>query len=115
MEIVTYPQKEEIEMSIDKEHLSEMNRLLAHGKTIAEIADEYRQYEYWEIYGQVNDYSFLGKKRKISNNLKRLVDADKQNRRRLVQETQNLLDELYGSLKTNSKKLASIIRVLDIK
>lgn len=41
MEIVTYPQKEEIEMSIDKEHLSEMNRLLAHGKTIAEIADEY--------------------------------------------------------------------------
>ena len=100
-------------MAIKKRVLAEMNDLLAKGKTIAQIAEKYPKYDYWEIHWEVNDFSFLGKKRTITNRLKKLVTAKKRdNREVLAEEAQDLLDELYESLKSNSKKLIEIDRVL---
>ena len=100
-------------MAINKRDLTEMNDLLVKGKTIAQIAKKYPQYDYWEVYWEVNDASFLGKKRTITNRLKRLVTTKTRiNREVLAKEAQELLDELYESLKSNSKKLIEIDRVL---
>jgi len=103
-------------MSISKSELVEMNDLLAKGKKIADLAKKYPQYDYWEIYWQVNDYSFLGKKRTITNRLKRLVtEKTTEQRRQTADEAQELLDELYDQLKRNSAKLIEIDRVLRAK
>lgn len=100
-------------MSISKKVLTEMNDLLAKGKTISQIADKYTDYEYWEIYWEVNDHSFLGKKRTITNRLTKLVSTRTHAKREeLAEEAQELLNELYESLKSNSKKLIEIDRVL---
>jgi len=100
-------------MAINKRDLTEMNDLLVKGKTIAQIAKKYPQYDYWEVYWEVNDASFLGKKRTITNRLKRLVTTKTRiNREVLAKEAQELLDELYESLKSNSKKLIEIDCVL---
>jgi hypothetical protein len=90
-----------------------MNDLLSKGKTIADISKKYPQYDYWEIYWQVNDRSFLGKKRTITNRLKSIVgEKDKAVRENLANEAQLLLDEMYQQLKANSAKLIEINRVL---
>ncbi|MEX8518692.1 MAG: hypothetical protein AB3X44_09285 [Leptothrix sp. (in: b-proteobacteria)] len=100
-------------MTIPKHELEEMNDLLSKGKTIAEIAMKFSNYDYSEIYWQVNDYSFLGKKRTISNRLKKLVDTKVQaDRQMIADEAKTLLDEMYKQLKTNSAKLIEINRVL---
>lgn len=100
-------------MPISKQELEEMNDLLSKGKTIAELAKKYPKYEYSEIYWQVNDYSFLGKKRSISNRLKKLVTSKSSEERvRLADEAQKLLDELYKQLKHNSSKLVAIHALL---
>lgn len=100
-------------MPISKHELEEMNDLLSKGKTIAELAKKYPRYEYSEIYWQVNDYSFLGKKRSISNRLKKLASSKSLlERKQLALEAQTLLDELYKQLKHNSSKLAAISSVL---
>ncbi len=99
-------------MAISKQDLNDMNDMLSKGKTISQIDRKYSQYDYWEIYWAVNDSSFLGKKRTISNKLKKLVTAKKVNREILVDEAQELLDDLYHSLKSNSKKLIDIDRVI---
>ena len=44
-----------------------MNELLSNGKAFADLARQfpqydYPQYDYWDIYWQVNDFIFLGKK-----------------------------------------------------
>ena len=59
-------------MTIAKAELETMNDLLAHGKKISDINRAYPQYDYWEIYWKVSDYSFLGKKRTITNRIKKL-------------------------------------------
>lgn len=100
-------------MAISKRDLAEMNDLLAKGKTIAQIAKKYSQYDYWQVYWEVNDDSFLGKKRTITNRLKKLVTAKtRADREVLAEEAKDLLDELYSRLKGNSKKLIEIDRVL---
>lgn len=100
-------------MPISKQELEEMNDLLSKGKTIAELAKKYPKYEYSEIYWQVNDYSFLGKKRSISNRLKKLeTSKSASERKQLASEAKVLLDELYKQLKHNSSKLATISNVL---
>lgn len=60
-------------MTIPKATLDQMNDLLSKGNTIANIANEYQDYDYWEIYWQVNDSSFLGKKRMITTRLNKIV------------------------------------------
>lgn len=103
-------------MSISKIQLGEMNDLLAKGKKITDLAKKYPQYEYWEIYWQVNDYSFLGKKRTITNRLKRLVkEKTMEKREQTAEEAQELLNELYDQLKRNSAKLIEIDRILRAK
>jgi len=100
-------------MAIKNRDLTEMNDLLAKGKTISQIASKYPKYDYWEIYWEVNDFSFLGKKRTITNRLKKLVTTKKlEDREVLAEEAQKLLDELYERLKSNSKKLIDIDRIL---
>lgn len=100
-------------MAINRRVLSEMNTLLSRGRTIAQLARKYPQYDYWEIYFQVEDHSFLGKKRKISNRLRKLVaTAKREDREVLADDAKRLLDELYASLKANSRKLISIDRIL---
>jgi len=104
------------EMAISKTELEIMNDLLGKGKNIADLAKKYPQYDYWEIYWQVNDYSFLGKKRTITNRLKRLVNEKTiETRQATAAEAQELLDELYEQLKRNSKILVEIDRVLRSK
>lgn len=100
-------------MPISKQELEDMNDLLSKGKTIAELAKKYPKYEYSEIYWQVNDYSFLGKKRSISNRLKKLATSkSSEERARLADEAQKLLNELYKQLKHNSSKLVAINALL---
>ena len=90
-----------------------MNDLLTKGKTIADLVKKYPTYDYWEIYWAVNDYSFLGKKRSISNRLKKLVSTKTQaERQEMADEAKDLLDDLYKQLKANSAKLIEIDRVL---
>ncbi len=90
-----------------------MNDLLGKGKKISDIAKMYPQYEYSEIYWALNDLSFLGKKRMITNRLKRLVKEKTIEERRVsAEEAQELLDELYRQLKRNSAMLIEIDRVL---
>lgn len=60
-------------MPISKHDLNQMNDAVKNGRTIAQLAKKYPQYDYWEIYWKVNDLSFLGKKRTITNRLKKLV------------------------------------------
>ena len=59
-------------MRISKHDLEKMNDLVGKGKTIVDISKQFDKYDYWEIYSEVEDYSFLGKKRSISNRLKKL-------------------------------------------
>ena len=100
-------------MAINKRDLKEMNDLLGKGKTIAQIAIKYPDYDYWEIYWEVNDVSFLGKKRAVTNRLKKLVTTNvKAEREALADEAQEMLNDLYDTLKSNSKKLIDIDRVL---
>ena len=101
-------------MAINKSELESMNDLLAKGKTVADLEKIFSQYDYWEIYWQVSDYSFLGKKRIITNRLKKLVTTKttEVERKKLAAEAQALLDELYAQLKSNSAKLIEIDRVL---
>lgn len=100
-------------MGIKKTDIQKMNELLANGTTIAEIQRQYPAYEYWQIYWEVNDYSFLGKKRMITNRINKIASSKSpQERQALADETKNLLDQLYSQLKVNSEKLIEIDRVL---
>ena len=98
---------------ISKSELEAMNDLLGKGTKVADLAKKYPQYDYSEIYWAVNDYSFLGKKRTITNRLKRLVkEKTMEQRQETADEAQELLNELYGQLKRNSEMLIEIDRVL---
>ena len=100
-------------MAIKKRELSEMNRRIERGATIAQLAQDYPKYDYLEIYWSVNDASFLGKKRTITNRLNSLATCNSRSKREvLAKEAQALLNELYGTLKGNSKKLTQIGRIL---
>lgn len=103
----------EKKMTISKSELKEMNDFLGKGKTISYLAKKYPNYDYWEIYLQVSDYSFLGKKRTITNRIKKLVSTtNKASRQEIADEAQTLLDDLYKHLKSNSSKLIEINRIL---
>ncbi|GKV82954.1 hypothetical protein [Pectobacterium carotovorum] len=100
-------------MPIKKRDLDEMNEAIKNGSTISNLAKKYQDYDYWEIYWEVNDASFLGKKRTITNRIKKLVTTKTiAERESLAEEAQALLDELYENLKNNSKKLIDIDRIL---
>ena len=100
-------------MAISKTELEAMNDLISKGTTIADVVKKYPQYDYWEIYWAVNDYSILGKKRSITNRLNKLAKSQSKNEREeIAAEAQGLLNDLYDQLKTNSSKLLEIDRIL---
>ncbi|PVZ58810.1 hypothetical protein C9422_12345 [Pseudomonas sp. B1(2018)] len=101
-------------MSIAQHELKEMNQLLESGVNISEIALKYPSYDYWEIYGNVKDYSLLGKKRIITNRLNTLRNSTtKAERADLIDEIDTLITEMYNLTKSNGKKLVDISKVLN--
>lgn len=100
-------------MPISKSDLVKMNELLSSGATIAELYKNFIHYDYWEIYWTVNDYSLLGKKRSITNRLKKLKHLPKkEDRNILIDEIQSLIDDIYEISKNNGKKLLEIDKAL---
>ncbi len=100
-------------MSIKKHELEKMNCLLESGVNIADIAKKYKEYDYWEIYLAVNDFSLIGKKRMITNRLNKLKKrATKEEKEKLIGEIKQQLDEIYYLSKKNGKKLIDINKVL---
>jgi hypothetical protein len=101
-------------MTISKHDLEEMTDLLEKGSTIAYIAKKFnKKYDYWEIHKEVPENSFLGKKRSISNRLKKLEkDQSKANRTQLINEIRGILDYLYKTSKKNLKKLIDIGEII---
>jgi hypothetical protein len=100
-------------MAIVKAELEIMNDLISKGKNISDLAKKYPQYDYWEIYWSINDYSILGKKRSITNRLNLLVKTQANDEReKIAAEAQAMLNELYELLKGNSSKLLDIDRIL---
>ena len=110
-------------MKIKKAELEKMNEMLEKGSTFAEIQRKFdrinnitgavKTYDYWEIYWKTNDYSFLGKKRMITNRINKIAKSrSPSERRKIAKETKEFLNELYDQLKTNSKKLIEIDHVL---
>jgi hypothetical protein len=100
-------------MAIKKHELDAMNDHVKNGLTIADISKKFPDYDYWEIYWEVNDASFLGKKRTLTNRINQLVSTkSKSNREEIAEEAKELLNDLYISLKKNSKKLIEIDRIL---
>lgn len=64
----------------------------------------------------MSNYSFLGRKRAITNRLKKLVTTKTQvDRKKLAAEAQIDLNELYDQLKKNSAMPLEIDRVLRSK
>lgn len=103
-------------MAVTKADTETMNDLIAKGATVSDLERQFPQYGYWEIYWNTDDFSFLGKKRSITNRLKKLENESKlSERRKLVAEAQLSLNELYKQLKFNSEKLIEIERVLRAK
>lgn len=102
-------------MAIKKSDLEKMNDLVGKGATIAEVARKFKKYDYWDVYWEVEDYSLLGKKRSISNRLKKLkrkkLTRDK--RVELVDEIGDFLNDIYKISKKNGKKLIDIGRILE--
>jgi len=100
-------------VAIKKNDLKSMNDLVSKGATIADIYRKFPKYDYWEIHWEVNDYSFLGKKRMITNRINKIAKSRQPvERQKIADETKELLDDLYSQLKTNSKKLIQIDRIL---
>ncbi len=100
-------------MPIRKPDLEKMNDLLSKGTTIADLAKKFPKYDYWEIYWEVNDYSFLGQKRTITNRINKMAKSrSPKERKQFASQATKLITDLYNRLKENSKKLIEIDRVL---
>ena len=75
--------------------------------------NNFLKYDYWDIYWQVEDYSFLGKKRNISNRLKKLEkDQPRGDRLKLLNEIREFLEELYQTSKKNGRKLIDMGKII---
>lgn len=101
-------------MVIPKATLKKMNDYIAKGETISSLQKRFPKYPYWEIYWAVNDFSILGKKRSISNRLKKLEGQrlTKSEKTKLIKEIRENLDGIYKISKNNGKKLIDIGKIL---
>lgn len=99
----------------DREAIQE----LAHeGKQLSKIMEnDFPEFEYWEIYEAVHDgggKSALGVKRTIANRLNTLAETKKKNERaEIIEEIEELVWHLYGSLKSSQQKLEAIRKTLN--
>ena len=86
-------------MAIKKSELEKMNELLTKGETIAQIHRKFDQYDYWEIYWKIKDYSFLGKKRMVTNRINKIAKSKTPSeRRKISKEAKEPLNQLYTQL-----------------
>ncbi len=100
-------------MEIEEHELEKMNALVESGEMISNVAKQFPKYDYWKIYWEVEDYSLLGKKRVITNRIKKLQKELKNSEhRKLVEEIKELVDEIYKTSKKNGKKLVKISSIL---
>uniref|UniRef100_E6PLP5 Uncharacterized protein n=1 Tax=mine drainage metagenome TaxID=410659 RepID=E6PLP5_9ZZZZ len=100
-------------MAIPESDLEKMNGLLKNGSNISDIARKFKQYDYWEVYWSVSDYSLLGKKRSITNRLNKLKgNLTRAQRLEAVNEINVLVKEIYDLSKHNGKKLIDITKVI---
>jgi hypothetical protein len=109
------PQQPNQTMSITPADSKKMKTLVQEGKQISKISVEFPAYSYWEIYFEVygdGQRSALGVKRMIANRLKKLVNASEEDRKRILEELNGLVWNLYNNHKTNQKKLQEIRRKL---
>ena len=101
-------------MPINEKDLKEMNKLLEQGVTISKIAAKFKKYDYWDIHWEVNDYSFLGKKRSITNRLNKLQkNLSTKDRHTVIKEIKELLDGMYTLTKKNGRKLLDIGKIIN--
>lgn len=81
---------------------------------IADIWARYSQYQYFEIYWSVSDYSLLGKKRKITNRINSARHTTSQaERNKLLDEVNSLVTEMHELTKRNGNKLVDIGRIIN--
>lgn len=101
-------------MAIPQHEIKEMNRLLESGQNISDIWSKYKQYDYWEVYCNVSDYSLLGKKRKITNRINSARTASTSaEREKLLDEVNALVTEIYELTKKNGGKLVEISKIVN--
>ena len=104
-------------MSIPEKDAERMRQLAQEGKQISRIMyEDFPDVDYWEIYVEVygrGQRSATGMKRMISNRLKWLQETDdKQERKNIIDEINELVWHLYDNFKQNQKKLGRIRNVL---
>jgi len=98
---------------IGKHELQDMDRMIENGATVSEVNTKYPKYDYWEIYSSIGDYSLLGKKRCVSNRLKKLKGQISQSEKEtLIDEVQELVDDIYEVSKKNGRKLIDIAKLI---
>lgn len=99
---------------MDEQTLEKMNLRISQGTTIAQLSRDFPDYDYWDIYWSVNDYSILGKKRAISNKIEKLRGSvSKKEKERYLDEIQDILNSLYDLLKQNGNKLQEIGKIIE--
>ena len=95
-----------------------MKRLAQEGKPISRIMyEDFPKIDYWDIYWAVygqGQRSANGMKRMISNRLKWLEKATSEEKKKIINETNELVWHLYDNFKQNQKKLENIRNILKI-
>lgn len=103
-------------MAISKKDADKMKNLTREGKQISKIvAEDFPEYDYWDVYSEVygsGEYSARGVKRMITNRLNQLIQADAENRKRIIDEINDLVWYLYDNYKSSQIKLDSIRETL---
>lgn len=87
-----------------------MSKLISYDKNISDLSRQFPQYDYWDIYWSVNDYSIQGKKRSVTNRIEKLHFSTISNdeKEQILNEIQGTVNDLYEMLKANGKKLIEI-------
>ena len=101
-----------------KKDKTAIQALAKEGKQLSKIMEQdFPEYEYWEIYEAVYDSggkSALGVKRTIANRLNALANTRKKDERtEIIEEVEELVWHLYGSLKNSQQKLQVIRKALE--
>lgn len=101
-------------MVIPKSEIEKMEKALESGATISEIARSFPKYNYWDIYYELSDYSLLGKKRSLTNRIKKLRKFSNHKQFGiLLDEIGDLSSEIYDSGKKSGKRLRDIAKILE--
>lgn len=102
-------------MAVSDNDLQEMNKLISYGKNISDLSRQFPQYDYWDIYWSVNDYSIQGKKRSVTNRIEKLRSSTISNdeKEQILNEIQGTVNDLYEMLKENGKKLVEIGQIIN--